>query len=599
MSIFRDLWWFFKQEKRSYAWGVLILLVVAFLEIFPPYVVRVVVDGLEAGTLTGSELGMWLGLIALAGVAMYVLRYVWRILLFGAAFRLGQLLRRRLFSHFSKMSPSFFQRRRTGDLMAHATNDIQAVQVTAGEGVLTLVDSLVLGGLVVATMALFISWELTLIALIPMPLIALAVSKFGTMLHQRFHRAQAAFSDMNDKVQENISGMRVVKAFGQEENEKRSFQKLSRHVVEKNIAVARVDALFDPTISLVIGLSFFLAVAFGGWFVMEGTMTIGQLTQFTIYLGQLIWPMLAFGFLFNIMQRGRASYDRIHSLLQVESEIQDRPAALTARASGEVAFAVDHFGYDGAKEPALRDIRISVQPGETLGIVGKTGSGKTTLFKLLLREFDCTAGEICIGGVPVREMTLDALRSAIGYVPQDHFLFSATIRENIAFGQADASDEEIEEAARLAGIHEDILQFEHGYDTVVGERGVTLSGGQKQRISIARALLLTPEILILDDSLSAVDAKTEEAILAALRQTRQEKTTLIAAHRLSAIEHADQIVVLEEGWIAERGTHQELLLQDGWYAWTYRQQQLESMIQKGGGAVDGDTPVTPVSQPTS
>lgn len=597
MGIFRDLWWFFKQEKRSYAIGVIILLVVAFLEIFPPYVVRVVVDGLEAGTLTGSSLGMWLGLILLAGVSMYILRYVWRILLFGASFRLGRQLRRQLFAHFSRMSPSFFHRRRTGDLMAHATNDIQAVQVTAGEGVLTLVDSLVLGGLVIATMAIFISWELTLIALLPMPLIALAVNKFGRMLHERFHLAQAAFSEMNDKVQENISGVRVVKAFGQEANEKRAFRALSHQVVDKNIAVARVDALFDPTISFVIGISFFLTVAFGGWFVYQGSMTIGQLTQFTIYLGQLIWPMLAFGFLFNIVQRGRASYDRIRSLLEVEPKIQDADGAVTTRATGTVMFDVDHFHYEGAKEPALKKIRVTVRPGETLGIVGKTGSGKTTLFKLLLREFDCTKGSIRIGGVPVDRYTLQALRSGIGYVPQDHFLFSATIRENIAFGRPDASMEAIEEATRVAGIHTDILQFEKGYDTVVGERGVTLSGGQKQRISIARALLLDPEILILDDSLSAVDAKTEESILENLRQKRRNKTTLIAAHRLSAIEHADHILVLEDGAVAEEGTHRELIARDGWYAWMYRQQQLESMIEEGGGDGHGDAPATRVSQP--
>ncbi|MFD1425934.1 ATP-binding cassette subfamily B protein [Kroppenstedtia sanguinis] len=597
MRIFQDLWWFFKQEKKSYIIGILLLLACAVLELFPPYVVRLVVDMIEGGKLEASFLLKWISLLAVAGVSMYVIRYAWRILLFGASHRLERQLRGELYAHFSRMSPSFFNRRRTGDLMAHATNDVRAVEVTAGDGVLTLVDSLVLGGLVVLSMGTFISWKLTLIALLPMPFMALAVSYFGRLVHERFLKAQAAFSDINDKVQENISGVRVVKAFGLEEKEKESFQQISQNAVDKNIAVARIDALFDPTITMIIGVSYFLAVAFGAVFVVNGEISIGQLTQFTMYLGQLTWPMLAFGFLTNIIQRGRASYDRIRTLLQEPAEIVDKEGAVTEPASGDLVIHLSGFTYPEAEQTALEQMEVKVPSGATLGVVGKTGSGKTTLFRLLLREFEAEKRSIFIGGVPLEDYTLSALREGIGYVPQDHFLFSATIRENIAFGKPDASTEEVEQAARLAGIHEDILQFEFGYDTVVGERGVTLSGGQKQRISIARALLLHPEILILDDSLSAVDAKTEGMILESLRDKRRGKTTLIAAHRLSAIEHADEILVLEEGQLMERGTHRELLEKDGWYAWMHNQQQLESLIEKGGG-IHGDAATARVS-PTS
>ena len=582
MLLFKDLMWFFKQEKKSYGIGILVLICVGFINLFPPYAVRVIVDGASQGNLTQGILLKWSLLLLGAGFLAYGLRYSWRLLIFGASSRLGQLLRKQLFDHFTRLSPQFYRKHRTGDLMAHATNDIQAIEMTAGMGVLTLVDSLTTGSLVIFSMAIFISWKLTLITLLPMPLMAWAISSYGTMLHKRFHKAQAAFSYLNDKVLENISGARVVKAFGGEETEKEAFRTLSADVVEKNIAVAKVDALFDPTIQLIIGISFFLAIAFGAKNVVYGNLSFGQLTQFTIYLGQFIWPMLAFGWLFNILERGRASYDRVNLLFKVKHEICDQEGAMDWVPSGQVTYEMVSFSYPESHLLVLKKVNVVVTKGQTLGIVGKTGSGKTTFFRLLMREFDLSQGDIKIGGFSIYNLRLEALRKTIGYVPQDHFLFSTTIAENIAFGKPEATLEEIQAVAEIAAIHIDILNFPNKYGTLVGDRGVTLSGGQKQRISIARALLLQPEVLILDDSLSAVDAKTEKAILQNLKEKRSKKTTMISSHRLSAIEHAELIIVLQNGQIAEQGSHAELMAIDGWYASTYRSQQLESLIEKGG-----------------
>ncbi|PWK16395.1 ABC transporter transmembrane domain-containing protein [Tumebacillus permanentifrigoris] len=598
MKIFLDLLWYFKHEKRAYSIGIATLLCVAVLEMIPPYVIGVIVDGIKDRTLTSDNLMKWAGAIVGVALVIYCLRYLWRIYLFGASSRLARLLRNRLYEHFTKMSPQFFHQRRTGDLMAHATNDISAIELTAGDGVLTLVDSISLGGIVILTMATTISWKLTLFALLPMPFMAWATSRYGNMLHERFHLAQEAFSTINDKVQENISGVRVVKAFGQEQAEKDDFKRLSDDVVDKNIRVARVDALFDPTILLVVGCSYLLSIGIGARYVVNGEISIGELTQFTILLGHLIWPMLAFGWLFNIVERGRASYDRVDALLNVKATVVNQAGATEAIPSGELRYEIQSFTYPEKETPVLRDLHIALQRGQTLGIVGKTGAGKTTLLKLLLREFDITDGDIKIGGTSIYDTTLSSLRSAVGYVPQDHFLFSATIAENIAFGNPSASQADVEAAAKLACIHDDILHFSEGYQTLVGERGVTLSGGQKQRISIARALLLNPEVLILDDSLSAVDAKTEQAILDALQANRQNKTTLISAHRLSAIEHAEQIIVLEDGSIVEQGRHDHLMEDNGWYATMYQRQQLESLVAEGGVA-DGDSQTRRVSQATS
>ncbi|EOP12179.1 MULTISPECIES: ABC transporter ATP-binding protein [unclassified Bacillus (in: firmicutes)] len=582
MKVFINLAWFFKQEKRAYIIGIIMLFGVALLELVAPKVLGIVVDEINNGTLTSEKLLKWVILLVIVGITMYILRYLWRIMIFGSSLKLARQLRKNLYEHFTKMSPSFYQSRRTGDLMAHATNDIQAIQQTAGSGVLTLVDSLAVGGCVLVAMGFTISWKLTLLSLIPMPIVAISTNYYGTLLHKRFHKAQQSFSEINDKVQESMSGMKVIRSLGQEKEDLQAFRKKSEDVVHKNMLVARIDSLFDPTISLIVGFSFLIAVCYGSVLVVRGELTVGDLVTFTTYLGTLVWPMLAFGWLFNIMERGRASYDRVEKILSQKSDVVNREDAVHTIASGDVTFAVDSFSYKKNEVLQLVDVHFDLKKGETLGVVGRTGAGKTTLLKCLIREYDHFNGELKVGERDIRDVTLYGVRSAISYVPQDHFLFSASIGENIAFGKADATYNEITRAAEIACIHNDILQFSEGYETVVGERGVSLSGGQKQRISIARALLTDAEILILDDCLSAVDAKTEETILNALKRERAGKTTIITAHRLSAIQHANLILVVDEGRIVQRGTHEQLMEENGWYKEMYESQQLEALVEKGG-----------------
>jgi ATP-binding cassette subfamily B protein len=572
--------WYFKLEKWRYLGGILMLALVSLGLLVPPKIVGSIVDHIKEGTLTEDILWRYGGILIGIAVGIYILRYIWRILIFGSAVKLAMLLRNRLYKHFTKKSQEFYQKRRVGDLMAHSTNDLQAIQQTAGDGVLTLVDSLMMGGMTLIAMATTISWKLMLVSLIPLPVMAWATNKYGTLLHKRFHSAQEAFSALNDKVQESISGTRVIKAFGQEQHDINSFSDLSKDAVKKNIAVAKIDSLFDPTISLIIGFSFFLAVSYGSNLVIKNELSIGELVSFTSYLGLLIWPMLAFGWLFNIVERGRASYDRVETLLAVNEEINDQ-GTIGYSPKGDLTYQLDEFCYTD-QTPVLENVHFSLKRGQTLGVVGKTGSGKTTLCRLLLREYTLNQNDILLDGIDICEFRLEKLRESIGYVPQDHFLFSATIAENIAFAKIDSPFSKIIEAAEVASIHRDITQFKHGYETVVGERGVTLSGGQKQRISIARALITDPEILILDDSLSAVDAKTEENILKNMKEKRQNKTTIITSHRLSSIAHCDLVIVLDQGSIIQRGSHQTLLREEGWYKETYERQALESLIEQGG-----------------
>ncbi|MBO1136416.1 ABC transporter ATP-binding protein [Enterococcus faecalis] len=579
MSIFKKLGWFFKQEKKSYIIGVFSLMMVALVQLVPPKVIGVVVDEIVNKEIRLTKIIVWVALLIGAGLAQYLFRYIWRMHIWGSAARLEKELRTQLFHHFTKMDSIFYQKYRTGDLMAHATNDLNAIQNVAGAGILTFADSVITGGTTIIAMVLFVDWRLTLIALLPLPLLAVTSRVLGSKLHDAFRDSQAAFSAINDKTQESITGIKVIKTFGQEQENLADFTEKIDDAIVKNKRTNFLDALFDPFITLIIGVSYVLTIIIGGRFIMEGTISLGQLVSFIAYIGMLVWPMFAIGRLFNVLERGNASYDRVNELLHEKTHIIERKDAIKTMAQGTISMKIDSFSYPKEEAVALENIQFSLQEGETLGIVGKTGAGKTTILKLLMREYDQYQGTISFGKHDIKNYTLDALMGAMGYVPQDHFLFSMTVRDNIRFAKPDLEQAAVEKAAALAFINQEIKAFPEGYDTMVGERGVSLSGGQKQRISIARALIVEPELLILDDALSAVDAKTEEAILSNLKETRQEKTTIITAHRLSSVMHAKEILVLDEGEIIERGTHQELLAQKGWYQRMWEKQQLEAKIE--------------------
>ncbi|MBZ2123288.1 ABC transporter ATP-binding protein [Streptococcus gordonii] len=578
MKLLKKLSWFFKLEKWPYITGILALSLVSLLNLLPPRVIGEVIDQIASKDLTNLELAYQLFILVLSALAMYALRFVWRKYILGTANRLGRILRYRLFEHFTHMSPSFYQTYRTGDLMAHATNDINAVVGVAGGGVMSAVDASITALVTVLTMFFVLDWRLTLIAILPLPFMACGTSLIGRKNHESFKAAQEAFSDLNNKVQESVSGIKVTKSFGYQDAETAAFARINQDVFEKNILAAKYNALFDPMVLIFVGLSYLLTLIFGGLFISQGQLTVGELVTFITYLDMLVWPLQAMGYLFNISQRGTVSYERIESLLAQESDVTEVASPIKDIKNGRLDYSIQKFSYDD--RPTLRDIHFSIDQGQTLGIVGVTGSGKTTLLRLLLREQDIQEGGIYLAGHDIRDYGLSALRSLIGYVPQDQILFATSIRDNIRFGNLSLSDEDVIAVTKLCGIYEDIMQMPDGFDTLVGERGVSLSGGQKQRLAMCRALILNPDILILDDSLSAVDAKTEHLILDNLKRERSGKTTLITAHRLSAVVHADLILVLDQGRVIESGSHQELLTQDGWYATTYQNQQLAESLEE-------------------
>lgn len=577
MRLFAQLSWYFRREWQRYLGAVALLIIIAVLQLIPPKVVGYVVDGVTEQHYTNARVMMWIGTLVLTAVVVYLLRYVWRVLLFGASYQLAVELREDFYRQLSRQHPEFYLRHRTGDLIARATNDVDRVVFAAGEGVLTLVDSLVMGCAVLIVMSTQISWQLTLLALLPMPIMALAIKRYGDQLHQRFKLAQAAFSSLNDRTQESLTSIRMIKAFGLEDRQSALFAADAADTGAKNLRVARIDARFDPTIYIAIGTANLLAIGGGSWMVINGSLTLGQLTSFAMYLGLMIWPMLALAWMFNIVERGSAAYSRIRDML-AEAPVVDDGSEPVPPGRGELNVAVRAFTYPQTEQVTLENVNFRLQPGQMLGICGPTGAGKSTILSLIQRHFDIDHGEIRFHDIPLTQLQLDSWRSRLAVVSQTPFLFSDTVASNIALGCPQATREAIEHVARLASVHDDILRLPQGYETEVGERGVMLSGGQKQRISIARALLLNAEILILDDALSAVDGRTEHQILHNLRQWGEGRTVIISAHRLSALTEASEILVMQHGHIVQRGQHEQLADQPGWYRDMYRYQQLEAAL---------------------
>ncbi|EKS4949343.1 SmdA family multidrug ABC transporter permease/ATP-binding protein [Shigella flexneri] len=577
MRLFAQLSWYFRREWRRYLGAVALLVIIAMLQLVPPKVVGIVVDGVTEQHFTTGLILMWIATMVLIAVVVYLLRYVWRVLLFGASYQLAVELREDYYRQLSRQHPEFYLRHRTGDLMARATNDVDRVVFAAGEGVLTLVDSLVMGCAVLIMMSTQISWQLTLFALLPMPVMAIMIKRNGDALHERFKLAQAAFSSLNDRTQESLTSIRMIKAFGLEDRQSALFAADAEDTGKKNMRVARIDARFDPTIYIAIGMANLLAIGGGSWMVVQGSLTLGQLTSFMMYLGLMIWPMLALAWMFNIVERGSAAYSRIRAML-AEAPVVNDGSELVPEGRGELDVNIHQFTYPQTDHPALENVNFALKPGQMLGICGPTGSGKSTLLSLIQRHFDVSEGDIRFHDIPLTKLQLDSWRSRLAVVSQTPFLFSDTVANNIALGCPNATQQEIEHVARLASVHDDILRLPQGYDTEVGERGVMLSGGQKQRISIARALLVNAEILILDDALSAVDGRTEHQILHNLRQWGQGRTVIISAHRLSALTEASEIIVMQHGHIGQRGNHDELAQQSGWYRDMYRYQQLEAAL---------------------
>ena len=577
MTPFRKLLSYFAPYRRILIAGTLCVLMTNVVKVAAPLVLRHAVDDLAAEVVE-SKLLMYAGLLISIALIQGVFLFTQRRLLINMSRDIEYDLRNDFYAHLQKLPFEFYQTHRTGDLMARATNDLSAVRMIAGPALMYSMNTIFAMALLIPLMA-SINWRLTLLAFLSMPLVATATNYFSKRIHDRFEKVQEYFGTVSNRAQESLAGVRVIRAYTQEDAEIESFKQVNREFVNRNLKLIRLSGIFHPILQFFIGLGFIAVLWFGGNLVVTGKITIGEFVQFTLYLGLLVWPMIALGWVINIFQRGMASMGRMHKIMSIEPKIRDAGDTRGIDAiEGEIEFRDLTFTYGEAREPALKGINLHIKSGQTIAFVGGVGSGKSTMMNLVTRLLEAAPGQVLIDGRSIREIPLAVLRASIGYVPQETFLFSETIAENIAFGVEHATAEEIERAAIEAGIAEDIREFPEGFQTLVGERGITLSGGQKQRTAIARALIRRPQILILDDALSSVDTYTEEEILGHLRRIMTGRTSLIVSHRVSTVKDADLIVVLDDGRIAERGTHDTLIERGGLYAELYEKQLLEEEL---------------------
>ena len=571
---------YLRRHRLLLAAGFIAIILSNAFEVLIPLIIREVVDQLqeEASMRQFLEYGaMVVGVTALSGLFSYFTRQT----IIVASRKMEFELRNDFYAHLQKLSVSFYNNTTTGDLMAHTTNDINQVRNFLGPGIM-YATSTGIGFVIILGIMLSINPTLTLLALLPLPLISVIVFYIGGIVHKKTIRIQEQFSNITSRAQENLSGIRVIKAFTREQFEVDRFKDLGVEYYRRNMSLIRVQSLTRPVLYLLIGISLIIVLWYGGSSVIDGRMTLGDVTAMMIYLGMLIWPMIAFGWVFNIIQRAAASMGRLNKIFDVQPEIMDGPDTDSSIGDlqGHVTFKGVTFSYPGAPEPALKNIDLDIPPGKTVGIIGFTGAGKSTFVSLIPRLYDITDGEVRIDGYPIKQIPVETLRSSIGYVTQETFLFSETIRENIIFGEHGAEEELVERVADIAHLSGDVADFPKKFETVIGERGITLSGGQKQRASLARALARDPKILILDDAFSAVDTYTEESILSRLRDEIRNRTTLLISHRISTVKQADEIIVIDNGKIVERGTHDELAGQGGIYANLYQKQLLEKELEE-------------------
>lgn len=590
MNTFQFIFQYIKKHRFRYIAGIITLFIVDFVNIYIPKYTGIITDGLTARTIDWNGIVHNLICIGLLGLTLAIGRFFWRFFLFGAARKIEKELRDDMFAHLEKLDVEYYNEHKTGDLMTRFTSDLNAVRMSIGPAVISAFDATVMAVMVIAQMMIYVNVKLTLLAIIPMLFILFGELYYGKIIHARYIARQEAVSDLTDFVQESFSGVRVIKAFVRERAELRAFAKENANTKEKNLDIARLTSIIMPLLDVIIGVSILITLIYGGYLALIGDITLGRFVAFNQYVNMLVWPMLACGDAINMFSQGSASIGRIQNVFNQKPEIFDREETEPVeKIKGDITFSHLTFIHRGHSEPTLNDINLHVPAGTTLAIIGRTGNGKSTLVNLLLHLYNTKPGMLLIDGRDINTIELKTLRENIAYVPQDNFLFSDTLKSNISFGVDEEDMDAITRATEAACIHDNIISFPEGYDTIVGERGVTLSGGQKQRSSIARALMKNAPILILDDALSAVDTDTEERILHNLKENRAGKTTILIAHRISTIQNADIIMVLEDGTAKEIGNHESLMALKGIYYDMFEKQQLEAAVGEKRAAFEAES----------